>query len=131
MVATRLFEFTWPVHQAGYVWGDAAPGSYHPEDEGWYRRLVPVEADGAVRRYEPLRKHGALFRTFADIDPGLEGEGIVRFADQYGLLGRPPAGYRLEVSGLQVSEGFLDTWDLYRVWWQAILSMRDLVHLWD
>src|SRR5262245_49518253 len=131
MSSSRLFEFSWPVHQSGYAWGRAAPGSYCPEDEGWYQPLVPVDPDGPVRRYEPLRKHGALFRTFADIDLGFNGEGIVRFANQYGSLGRPPAGYRLEVPGLQVSDGFLDDWDLCRVWWEAIASMGDLVRLWD
>src|SRR5262245_49904115 len=98
MTATRLFEFHWPIHEAGYKWGEAVPGNYSPEDEGWYRRLVPADPNDRVRRYEPLRQDGAaLFKKFAEIDPGLEGEGIVYFANQYGLLGRPPAGYRLEV----------------------------------
>jgi hypothetical protein len=128
---TKLIEFSWPVHEGGYGWGAPVPGSYCPEDEGWYRPLIPVDAAPRVRRYEPLREHSALFRTFGDLDIGLEGEGIVKFANQYGLLGRPPAGYRLEVPGLQVADGFLAEWDLDWFWRESISSMRDLVHLWD
>lgn len=128
---SRHFEFTWPVHASGYAWGSPRPGSYLPEDEGWHRQLAPVEADGPVRRYEPLREHPALFRTFADLDLGQEVDGFVRFANQYGLLGRPPAGYRLEVEGLQVGDGLLDTWDLHRAWWAATLAMRDAIFLGD
>jgi hypothetical protein len=131
MAVNPLFEFRWPVHEAGYEWGGPEPGNYQPEDANWYARLVPVEPNGRVRRYAPLRKHGALFRTFADIEIGLHGEGIARFANEYGLLGRPPAGYRLGVPGPHVSDDFLDSWDIYWFWREAIRSMRNLLLLWD
>jgi hypothetical protein len=133
MAATRIFDFSWPVHEAGYKWGECVPGTYDPEEEGWYWPLVPVDPHGCARRYEPLRQHGALFRTFAEVDTNLwASKGIVAFANTYGLLGRPPAGYRLQASKeLKAPGSLIDDWDLVWVWWKAIREMRDLVQLWD
>jgi hypothetical protein len=54
--------------------------------------------------------------------------GIVDFANTYGLLGRSPAGY---TRWLEVPEELIDDWDLHWVWSEAISEMRNLVQLWD
>lgn len=126
----RLFEFSWPVHELGYTWNPQEPGSYDPADAGQYRRLAPVDPGGAVRRYRPLSDNSALFREFAQIQLGQEGEGIVGFANQYGMLGRPPMSYRLELPLANLPDG-IDSWDIYFWWRQMIGAMRDMVLLWE
>jgi hypothetical protein len=89
-----------------------------------------VDPAGPVRWYQPLRKNTALFRAFGAIEPAYQEGGVIQFANQYGLLGDPPAGYHFNVPDLSLLES-IKTWDNLLVWRNAINAMRDMVRLWD
>jgi hypothetical protein len=124
------FDFTWTVDEAGYGWADPAGGPAPPQPDAWHRALQPVGNYFLARHYKPLREFTGLFRTFADIHPGPDGTGIIRFADRFGRLGDPPPGFRLRISGWRLPE-VLQTFDLQQIWAWAIGDMYELVSLWD
>jgi hypothetical protein len=121
---------TWDVDPAGYCWEKSKFGSVNIQDRRHYgRRLQTVEKSLLqTRRYQPTRRHGGLFRTFADIKPGPDAQGLVNFANQFGLLGTPPSGFRLNYPTMNVPK-LPTTWDLLGIWLLAIGEMRDLVML--
>ena len=77
--------------------------------------------------YRPLRDYSALFRSFALTVPTKDG--IIEFANVYGLLGLPsslsivPAG-RKGSSYVSVGEPHAD-------WVNEIVKMREIIQLWD
>ena len=99
-----LFHFRWHVAKSGYKW-DA--------DE----ELVEVADEDSENSYNPLEETG-LFRTFSETDP--TPEGILEFANQYGPL-------------LAATESVLSNKerDSYSLWRDTILSMRQVIKLWD
>ncbi len=101
-----LFPFRWPVEKAGNKW------LADDTDE----ELVEVDEDSEITFYNPLEETG-LFRTFSEIDP--TPEGILEFANQYGLL-------------LAATESVLSNKerDYYSLWRDTILSMRQVIKLW-
>jgi hypothetical protein len=126
-----LYDFTWPVHVAGYTWLPPEPGSNHPAEYTDYHGLVPVDPAGPVRWYQPLRKNTALFRSFAEVELTHQQEGrVVEFANKFGLLGDPPAGYDFSIPDLSLPED-VKSWNVL-LWWRcAIHAMRDMIGLWD
>ena len=65
-----MADFQWEVALSGHRWGEGG-------------KLEPVRA-WPVRQYAPLEDTG-LFRAFADTEP--TPEGVLTFADTYGMLG--------------------------------------------
>src|SRR4051794_3004026 len=124
------FEFTWSVDEAGYAWADPAGGPASPQADAWHRELRPFGNYFVARCYQPLREYTGLFRTFADVDTGPDGTGIIRFADRFGRLGDAPPGFSLRVPGLRAPE-VLPTFDLHQIWIWAVGEMHELVSLWD
>lgn len=92
-----LDTFRWPVHKSGYQIVNRRSGSNPHRAEGWSlgwiedaedwsRVILPREPSGMTTDYCPLdRNHTGLFRQFAN-SPQTD-EGILSFANQYGLLG--------------------------------------------
>jgi len=81
-----MFEFEWVVPSGGFQWANRKP---YPDlktfTQGASKRfLVPVSSSAPPRIYQVFSR-SALFRTFADIH--VTEEGILEFANQYGLLG--------------------------------------------
>jgi hypothetical protein len=101
------FTFVWPVVESGYRW------------EG--ENLVDVEPqDGRflTREYEPLRDHPGLFLHFADTEA--TPEGILQFANRYGLLGVGPR-----------PRGLFLTPEPLKFWVEQIQEMRRAVELYN
>lgn len=80
-----VFDFTWQVATGGYQWvrTEAAPEPLASEKEGLF--LTAYTPPFTARRYAPLQQYPALFRAFIETPPTQEG--ILAFANQYGLLG--------------------------------------------
>ncbi len=97
-----LFHFRWHVAKSGYKWDT---------DED----LVEVADEDSENSYNPLEETG-LFRTFSEIDP--TPEGILEFANQYGRL-------------LDLGSALSGKFDTYHLWQETILSMRQVIELWD
>src|SRR5262249_10502563 len=73
--------FTWPVAVKGYEWLE------FPDYSRTVWLLQPIQK-WPVRHYEPLKEYTGLFRTFAKVEPTKEG--ILAFANQFGVLGAGP-----------------------------------------
>jgi hypothetical protein len=130
-VGSTLFDFTWSVDEEGYSWGELPAGLAGSSDPARYHCVLkPAEVSVRVRQYQPLHDFTGLFRTFAAILPGPEGEGIIAFANRFGPLGSPPMGFRLTAPGMDLPQT-PDTWDLVGIWLLAIDEMNELVSLWD
>src|SRR4051812_31417765 len=130
-MTTAAIELYWSVAEAGYVWQAPPMHAVDIHDRGTYRSVLKP-ADGAClfRLYQPLSDFTGLFRTFAAINPGPRGEGIIAFANRFGPLGSPPPGFRLDAPTMNLPER-PDTWDLLGIWILAIWEMSELVSVWD
>ena len=132
----EIFDFEWHVHEAGYdvldtsfIVDSSAPGSRGSGGKGGRVSWIALSGGAsssnllARRKYYPLRDHTCLFRIFAEtsIDP----EGIVAFANRYGLLG-------VEADAPASRErSFMDTAEPYGSWELEIRAMRSALNLWD
>ncbi len=130
-MAADLFELTWMVDGAGYVWEKPRGGAVNIKDRRHYSlALCVVDPSTFVRRYKPMRESTGMFRSFADIVPGTDGQGIIVFANEFGPLGSPPPGFRLNAPTMNLPESPIK-WDLLGIWLLAIAEMRELVSLWE
>lgn len=87
--------------------------------------LVPIDdsAFEGVRTYNPV-ENKALFRVFADTDPTQDG--VLKFANQFGLLGGSLIPFTETDSGK-----FHWFSDPIENWQQEIAAMRPVIMLWD
>ena len=74
-----LLRFEWPVYRGGYQWIESK----------WGLTLTPRDDQpGEPRRYRPFAKrHAGLFQAFAGLEPNRGA--ALRFANEFGMLGRP------------------------------------------
>jgi hypothetical protein len=116
--------FWWDVYTGGHRWEDGSRG------DG--RVLVRPYRTPDRRRYFPLRSEPSLFLTF--IETEIIEEGIVAFADRFGLLGN------VEEEGRPIAMRFVppgesqEVWgegDYYQDWAAAISEMRPAVRVWQ
>lgn len=76
-----------------------------------------------VLRYNPLsRDHSALYQIFANTDP--TPEGIVKFANNYGLLGE-------KIFALNTNEGPLNSAERLGLWIKEINDIREAFRFWE
>ena len=142
-----LTNFQWPVSQAGYQWvltspvlaqaqvvpsqledpvlgGGIAATLAHREPQ-WF---LTASGDGSTA-FQPLIDHTGLFRDFAYTEPTREG--ILKFAARYGkLLADDPARELEPVTGdLVFGQGMIG--EPLSEWQKQILTIRQLIQLWD
>ena len=121
-----MYEFYWKVAEGGYDW---IKGKQFDDN----RCLVDAEflcerVDGVqpMKNYPPLKESG-LFKIFAETEPTRDG--IVAFANRYGMLGGEASEPRLlpQTKGTyyQVRAETLETWG------REITTMRHAVALWS
>lgn len=141
----ELFTFLWRVPAAGLAWRDLTPafgrtarrrGARRPGSAGTARRDppdrfltdgVPVGGLQMVKFYAPLKDEPALFKTFADTEP--TEEGILAFANRYGLLG-PGADDLGEFVELLGPEGaFLGYGERFSIWAAEIEALKEMERL--
>ena len=101
-MSNQIVEFLWAVEKDGYRWVEAIgwpmgskPGSHLGSVSGMF--LVPAVLSGPMYRkklYAPLRRYTGLYRTFAALPS--QPEGILSFANKYGLLGQDGLLYDIE-----------------------------------
>ena len=120
----ELVQFEWLVAKAGYQWTEPGRGEEPLLTDGLPAGLLGWGGH-LGRSYSPLREHAALFRNFADTQPTRDG--VLEFANQYGLLG---FGSRT----VELSDGKAD----YKAaaeplsdWVRAIAELRAVVEVWD
>jgi hypothetical protein len=111
-------QWRWP--EKGHTWAESAPGAW------WLTDGLPHHPP-RYRAYAPLVDYTGLFLTFADTAP--TPEGILTFANAYGLLGLRPQG----LVCAPVGEGHgIEQWgEAQEDWMKAILTMRHTVTLWE
>lgn len=117
----EIFDFIWYINDAGYRLVEAETGSVDD-----LLVVANVQSDGGlykVNRYNPLRQHKCLFRTFAE--EGFEPERILDFANRFGLMGFDQEIAAAEVSPVQRNMESLRHWQL------EISSIRKALNLWD
>lgn len=128
-------EFAWDVAESGYQWLEGLPLLPGAPAGLYLTERPPGKAGRRVRRYEPLREHTGLFRTFADTET--TPEGILQFADAYGLLGIQDTvesfNSATEANGLTVSKGPARRFVGEKLfsWKNEITRLRGAVLLWD
>lgn len=112
----------WRIPEEGHQWVESSPGRW------WLTDGLPDHCP-QYRYYAPLAQYTGLFFTFADTPP--TPEGILAFANTYGLLGLrtspqvPTLALRADVPVIeQCGEARED-------WLKAILTMRHTVTLWE
>jgi hypothetical protein len=128
-VTTMLSGSLCDVAQDGYSWLMARPadqrGRGEPEPYLVEARLANA-TPARFRRYDPLGSATGLFRNFADA--WRSQAGILRFANEYGLLGVGVAvravGSTPALPGTLIGEPLA-------VWGREITAMRRMVDLWD
>lgn len=126
---SALTEFSWPVPEGGHQWIEAASASddYWGKEEFLVEKAEPRSRKG-IRLHYPLRDHPALFKTFAYTDPNTEG--ILRFADRYGVLGGPCSmPLKAESGDKRAFQHRIG--ELFKGWYNAIYEMKNMVLLWD
>ena len=133
----EIFDFEWFVHEEGYDWLEAdysldSCGTLKLPDnfravKGMPWLTVVGEPSSlnllARRKYYPLREYTCLFRIFAEIHPSPEG--ILAFANQYGLL-----GIELDADPGRLMP-FLGTAEPVNFWQAEIKAMGNALLLWD
>src|SRR6266571_713320 len=107
----------WRVPEQGHTWVENAPG------EWWLTDGLPHHPP-QYRAYAPLVDCTGLFLIFAGTAP--KPEGIMTFANDYGLLGLRSRGV---IQG--TAEGIEHWGEAREDWLKAILTMRHTVTLWD
>jgi hypothetical protein len=124
--------FSWQVADSGYQFETFLTTA---------RKRLVYDPETTWTRYPALRRYTGLFRIFG----GLKGDdAILRFANQYGLLGTWE--YRNRISeeiqeeleyeaGRRAMYGQLTSssryWESLETWLSAIQKMRDTIRLWD
>ena len=105
-----MSDFLWEVALSGHRWGEGG-------------KLEPVRA-WPVRQYAPLEDTG-LFRAFADTEP--TEEGILAFANQYGMLGAS-LGARFSKEPEQMGP---PNYDQLHDWQLQIQTMQQAIAAWQ
>ncbi len=127
-MADELFEFTWDVCQGGHKWVETKEA--HSEDAKKSLFLTDDVAPGSIfqrKRYRPLHEHSGLFRIFAEVEP--TEEGILRFANEYGLLGAEvTVNIRIPLPGKPDTMGIGEP---IEKWKEQISLMRRALDLWE
>jgi hypothetical protein len=126
MRANPLNSFEWRVYRRGYTWfrldGPPSLERHYAISSG-----VDVEAEHEnSRTYRPLKVEPGLFRVFANTVANREG--ILAFANQYGLLQDDVGSEELQIAGEPLISCRME---LLRDWMKAVLFMRMMVDLWD
>jgi hypothetical protein len=136
-VPGEIFDFEWFVHAEGYNWLEAdfsldTAGVQDRSQGGSESGRMPwITVAGestslnllARRKYFPLRDYSCLFRIFAETVP--EAEGILAFANTYGLL-----GIELDEHPGKVVP-YMGTAEPAGEWETEIRAMQKAVGLWD
>lgn len=128
-------EIRWPVYTSGYQWiKDRQAGwseNYRPISMLLPADLSVVEDELPASWYLPLTETPALFRTFADTMA--TEEGILKFANEYGMLGGNASVVPAGKEQLDPKSGWhtCPLAEPFRVWLNLIFSMRAVVALWD
>jgi hypothetical protein len=125
MAPDEVVDFSWDVPQEGFQWVEGYDAR-HGIRGRWLAVAAPLGADGLVRRYRPLEREPALFRTFADMP--LTEEAILHFANQYGGLGLVE---RIRIVGAEESHEIHQRGESFVRWRDEIRDMRLAVMLWD
>ena len=121
-----LTSFVWTVSTTGYEWRVArAVGLTVSTRSRFLTDSFPIEVVRHISRYNPLLSCSGLFRIFA-LETEPTEDGIVQFANKYGLLGgNASKGILLKAhTELGCGETLAD-------WLAEIQEMQDLVKLWD
>jgi hypothetical protein len=109
-MSSELAEFYWDVAGNGYWWVPPKPSGRSRSTPDPLLTPCPVGPPRTrVTRYTPLDRP-ALFRDFADTSRMQEG--VLRFANRYGLLGKGTAD------------------ESFSLWQREITAMRQAVDLW-
>jgi hypothetical protein len=108
-MAGELAAFYWDVHAKGYDWVPPRPASRPGSTDPLLTRSAVGPPRTRVTRYTPLDRP-ALFRDFADT--ARTQEGVLRFANRYGPLGKGTGG------------------ESFRLWQREITAIRQVVDLW-
>ena len=117
----EIFEFNWFRHTDGYSVMETGTGAGQVAVIA--ANTNPARGVGDVAQYNPLRQHKCLFRTFAETDS--QGEGILAFVNDYGLLGLDREKADPEGPPLPSSVESLSAWQ------HEIKAMRKALALWD
>lgn len=120
------------VEQAGYDWikskyfmKETTDRAYGPE---WFlvSRVMPGE-EYVYETYDPLKQKQNLFRLFGAVPP--DRSAILRFANEYGLIGVPSKLYRTHHKG---SKKLIPiTGEMFQDWTNAIQAMHWALKIWD
>ena len=131
----ELLSFNWPVHSYGYVWIDAALNGDSEDGNKTDRFRVlstgkeQTSENWKVDHYDPFLKFPALFRTFADTEP--TEQGILEFANRYGLLGGDVTIQTPSVSPIDGPFEPVYQFEHFSVWEWEIRWMQHAVSMWD
>jgi len=119
----EVFDFAWQVATGGYQWvrTQAEPEPLGSEKEGFFLTAHTPPFTG--RRYAPLQQYPALFRVFIETPPTQEG--ILAFADQYGLLGD-------KITTQIILPNKQGAWgEVLQDWQIELAALKHAVVLWD
>ncbi len=131
----EIFEFSWFRNRDGHcvvaMAADdetAALSGCEPAPPGTMQRFISVNVDpaagiGDIEQYNPLKQHKCLFRSFAEAETSEEG--ILAFADTYGMLGLD------RENADPNSPPLLCTLEPLEVWHREIRSISKALRLWD
>jgi hypothetical protein len=127
-----VFSFLWHVPEDGHRWVQARvfeDGGLGEEPRWVLMEKAVVGQPYTVRRYAPLDKHVALFRTFAEIPPD-DREAILRFANTYGNLGVGRLVLEPRASGDPPGHPAV-LGEKWQDWANEVSDMRRALDLWD
>ena len=128
-MAEDLFGFAWYVHKEGYAWirtREVLNGE--KERRGIYLAEDSTRSGKDEReRYQPLRDHSGLFRTFAETEPTKEG--ILGFANRHGQLGGKGV-VNIVLPRVGRSEP-IGSGEPLAMWRREIMAMHQALDMWD
>lgn len=120
----NVLDFAWEVPEGGFSWLETK--AVGEEKEAAYLTSgQPLGVAGMVTRYTPLKLYTGLFRTLAETSPTKEG--ILAFANEYGLLGDEQKFVPLTYKG----ETTMGTGEPLSIWFNEIHAMHRALELWD
>jgi hypothetical protein len=121
-----MVDFVWrrPTDGNGYAWADCRPARSPREPQ----RALVLRDEARLVGYSPLKEKIALYRELAAAAPTTEG--ILAFANRYGLLGAD-----VDMGEVEAAEGVsprqLDRVEPLLKWVMEMVWLREAVRLWD